>query len=610
MQFANPWGLLGLIAVPVIIAIHLFVQRFPPLEVAGLHLWGGEVKVPETGRRRDRLPITTTLILELLAALLLTIGLSQPMLTAGSSAAHLYFVLDHSASMSGTAPNGETFRDRAIAKVAERVQSAGRDTKVTLIRTGSQPVLLGFSAMPWDEAEQLLQTWEPIAAAHDFQTAWDEAVHATGEQGRFTFITDRLPTEESNRPAGMEVVAVGESVGNVAITAARWIAGQSVEDGSLFFRVRNHSPANAQVSISGTTPSGELFTQSVSMPTEQELPFEVPVRSGLGEIVLQVESEEDRLALDSRVTLIEPQHRVVDVAVMLPEENAEAELVARMLRSLDDVQVTTPDKCVLVFGTTAELPVTGPQAWVFRFGPMNRGQAFRDQAQDLLGPFVIDKHHELTNGLVLGGIIWGGVQAVPGGITPIITSGRVPLLVERTGTPNREFIMNIDLARSNLGESPDWPILIANLIETRRAALPGLRRWNYRVNERFGFLLPEDAERDWDEVELAGKDGRSRALVADRLGFVEVPEIEAAGTFIVRDSNGELGRFAVNFFDETESDLRELATGRLAADDSATVERLAVDTAYGWLIAFAILLILACLLADWYVLRKRGQPQA
>ena len=68
MSFANPWGLLALTALPVIAAIHLFHRRYPRLEVAGLHLWGVAQMTHTPGRRRERLPITASLILELLHA--------------------------------------------------------------------------------------------------------------------------------------------------------------------------------------------------------------------------------------------------------------------------------------------------------------------------------------------------------------------------------------------------------------------------------------------------------------------------------------------------------------------------------------------------------------
>ena len=78
MYFANPWGLLGLLALPAIAVIHLFHRRFPPLPIAGLHLWGVETRKESPGRKRERLPLTRTLLLELLAALLLTLLIADP----------------------------------------------------------------------------------------------------------------------------------------------------------------------------------------------------------------------------------------------------------------------------------------------------------------------------------------------------------------------------------------------------------------------------------------------------------------------------------------------------------------------------------------------------
>ena len=78
MSFANPWGLLGLLAVPAILILHLYYRRFPPLLIGGLHLWGVQTQVREAGRRRERLPITASLLLELLAAAVLSLVLAQP----------------------------------------------------------------------------------------------------------------------------------------------------------------------------------------------------------------------------------------------------------------------------------------------------------------------------------------------------------------------------------------------------------------------------------------------------------------------------------------------------------------------------------------------------
>ena len=73
MIFATPLGLLALLAIPAIVAIHLFRRRFPVRPVAGLFLWGVVRQTPEGGGRVTRLPITRSLILECLAALALAL---------------------------------------------------------------------------------------------------------------------------------------------------------------------------------------------------------------------------------------------------------------------------------------------------------------------------------------------------------------------------------------------------------------------------------------------------------------------------------------------------------------------------------------------------------
>src|SRR5437868_2090414 len=63
MHFANPWGLLALLALPTIIVFHLYHRRFPPLVVAGLHLWTSETRQTIAGRRREKLPVSASLLL-------------------------------------------------------------------------------------------------------------------------------------------------------------------------------------------------------------------------------------------------------------------------------------------------------------------------------------------------------------------------------------------------------------------------------------------------------------------------------------------------------------------------------------------------------------------
>ncbi|MEM1061703.1 MAG: BatA domain-containing protein [Planctomycetota bacterium] len=172
--FANPWGLLGLVAVPAVLAIHLFQRRFPPLEVAGLHLWGVQAPTAEAGRRRDRLPVSPSLILEVLLATLLALLLAQPRWGATATVRHVVAVLDGSASMSAESATGETFAERAVATLADR-DATGPPTVWTVVASGTRPVVLAGPRLAWDEVSPTLADWTPTASRHDPKSAWDLA---------------------------------------------------------------------------------------------------------------------------------------------------------------------------------------------------------------------------------------------------------------------------------------------------------------------------------------------------------------------------------------------------------------------------------------------------
>ena len=53
--FAYPPGLLALLGVPAVVALHLYRRRFQPQRVSALFLWGLADRTPLSGRTRERL---------------------------------------------------------------------------------------------------------------------------------------------------------------------------------------------------------------------------------------------------------------------------------------------------------------------------------------------------------------------------------------------------------------------------------------------------------------------------------------------------------------------------------------------------------------------------
>ena len=622
MSFANPWGLLALAALPAIAAIHLFHRRYPRLEVSGLHLWGVAQMTHTPGRRRERLPLTSSLLLELLAALVLALALARPQVDATDGAVHLVVVLDGSASMSArrltAAGTEKTFRSLAIEALDERVAALPAGSVVTLIESGRRPVLIfGPQGHP-SAAIGALEGWLPESVAHDLLPSWSLADQLAAESGELLFVTDNLPDENMlTVPGRMEILSVGEPQPNLAITAARWVIGGDDSTGAdpagkVHLRIVNLGPARAEATLTAESPDGEttreVFSRTLTLAPREVMPFEATIPASIGQLDVRVVSDRDALGLDSRVRLVEPTPRRVKIAVTLETESVARQQVMRALVALPGWTPSASDDADLVIGP-ASVDLVAPdggrgrdERWFLGIGPVDESPAARESSVDLSdrSVFVLERRHALLEGVVLGGVIWGGVQPLDFGFTPLISSGQRALLVQRTGQPGNHYVMNIDLARSNFTDTPDWPILLSNLLESCRDAMPGPRRTNYRVAENVRFRLDQQASDGEGMLSLVG--GHRPRHVA-RAPNVDIAGLVHPGIYTLKDGDRQLARFAVNFQDIDESALGGLVAGERAASVSGDSSGFEVDSPYTWLILLAIVVVIGLALGDWQVLR-------
>ncbi len=601
MYFANPWGLLGLLALPVIAFIHLYQRRYPPLYVGGLFLWATDTQVRMPGRRRDRLPITKTLLIELFAALLLTLVLADPRFGEWDKGTHLVAVLDHSASMQGQPAGEPSFRDAAIRELEQRFTTLPRQSVVTLIRTGSTPVTL-IRRGTIDEAREALKQWQPTAPQHRIESAWEELGNQLIEEsGSILFLTDQMP--EPNRiPKNLEVVSVGRKLDNVAFDAARWTFDSNTAKGTVFVRVQNYGRSTAKCDLVAISQGKEVLKKPLEITADKAHAVELPVPGGLGTLTLALQKTDDGSQFDNQIQLVEQKVRSVKLAIQLPKGETRRE-IQRVVKITPDVNLTDLADAQLIIGPAGTLPESKPNLWWLGIGPISMAEADRNAAKDLIGPYLIDKRHPLVEGVVLGGVVWGGVQPIKYDTIPIISAGPTPLLGQLRGTQTTAYVLNIDLGKSNIAESPDWPVLINNLIEQRRDSLPGLRRWNYRVGEVVRFRLFEGPDPTPAELLTLVSTTGTRKLPRETI--VEIGDLQEPGLFELKAGENSLGRFAVNFFDPAESDLRNLAPGRHSPQITEIDPGITLDNPYTWAIWIGTIIVLTLLFADWWVLKPK-----
>ena len=599
MIFAAPLGLLALLAIPAIVAIHLFRRRFPERRIAGLFLWQPVPQTPEGGGRISTLPITASLLLECLAALALALILSGARLSSAAASTHLVVLLDDSASMGAADARGESARDRAVRRVLREIEALGRGARVSLIASGDRPAVIAGPAAYAVEAQPALDRWKPAAPNHPLAIGIRLARELAGSAGRLMIVSDLPPAARGEADVeGALWVSVGVPLTNVGIVGAERSVSPSDGRAAIALTLVNHSDSPTARQLTVLTGNTSILARDVAVPPGISS-LTLPIPSGLPAV--RVTLSADALARDNEVTLVEPRPRIVGVANQLPEGRGRQAL-AKALGALAAVTQADPGHLLFVDAASLDTPAI-PGVWRVGIGRPPSGWSGPQESKDFIGPFVLEKRHPLLLGVTLGGVVWTGAAPIaPGIVQPVASAGGTILIGTRAanaGSIASEVLVNLDLSRTNLIRSPDWPILISNLIEVRRQNLPGPERWNYRIGEWVRVRLGRPPKGPLRFV--CG--GVERTLPA--ASQIEFRAPSPGGVVQILEGQDVLFELGVNFFDESEMDLRRQVTADVGALATGPRQRgesgPASDPLFWALLAIAT----AAMLGNWLILSPR-----
>ena len=580
MTFTAPLGLLALLAVPAVIALHRFRRVLRERRVAGLFLWTGDRLVADAGRTRTRLLRTPSLWLECLAAVVLALWLAG-LSFGGAPARHLVVVLDDSASM---AAGG---RARATAELQQRLDALGAGDRATLLRTGARPELLAGPVAP-ALARAALDGWRPVQRRHDAAPALDLARELAGGSGEIVFLTDTAPLAP---PVDVTVLAFGAPRPNTALlTAQRHPHGDGGE------RLRLRCAAFGAVAAT---------TVTVTIDAQPSAPVAVAFADGIADLELALPQDAgtvhvalapDALPVDDVAWLLRPPPREVAVCDLLPADERRAFALDRVFAAIGGVRkVADPRTAQLLLATRPGALRPGQTEVVFDAG------ADDVVRQGWRAPFAIDRTHPWLAGVALHGVTWlAGERTLPGRV--LVAAGAQALVAEEVPEAGERLWLNLDGSAGNVVRAPDWPVLWANVVERARREVPGPERSDVLLGEEARCRRSLLAAGDDREFEVRDPDGQPVPTFGDRVvGFVP----ERPGVHRVLGAGGrELARIAARFVDPAESDLRDLGSGAWPAQPSAAAGEGARDggAERRWL----ALLLVALVLGDWWWLARRG----
>ncbi|GHB92843.1 BatA domain-containing protein [Cerasicoccus arenae] len=468
---ANQWGLLGLLAIPAIIAIHCFQRQARPLLISTLFLMPKPQSESRSGRRWEFWRNSWAFWMQILAALLLTILLAQPRIIKDDSTAQVAIVLDASASMSA-------FRDSATQTVNHILGDTSRLASNTtwLVRDSlatSQRLYHGEDA---NLLRQSLEAWQPTHGTHDAASALRAAQTAVGREGRVIFITDEAnPALESLA----EVVTVGEPLANVGFTGVR----TDQRDGQPIWQaiIRNYSdtPQQRKWWIEGTSGT-QTEPQNLSIPANgvRRVGGAFPEE----ESAISLRLEGDAFTFDDHAPIVHPRPR--PVAYIIRGEQSFAEWIRKAVARIPGIQYGAVDGQTdlgVHSLTSPERLTTLPQPYAI---------AFAKQGADvgsLSAPQSFVEAHPLVEGLTFNGLVIQREDELPlppsDNAVVLVWSANEPLIYLESTAQGRVLVFRFDPAQSNLDRLPAYVILLNRFIATARQQRRSPWRENFETHQ-------------------------------------------------------------------------------------------------------------------------------
>lgn len=633
--FLSPWwGLLGLLAIPII-ALYILRQKRPDMPISSTLLWSKALADSRASTPFQKLRRNLLLLLQLLILAALVITLMRPVVqTDAAPSVAGVIILDASASMQsmdGDEVGTVSRLDAAKAQAKALVEGMRPGDKYVLIVDGggTSRATMDFTASQADlrakiEAVRATDTHSDLAdslvlAAEKLKglagrTPDTEAVTA----GQIYLFTDGSGVRLPNVPelqARIHYVRMGRSSENVGIVRLAVTAVPKKKDMyEVFAGLMNTSekPRTVTVGLALGEPNKFMKDQIKQVtlgPRSQGGVIFENVVAQPGRLLVQVAGRDaDVLPLDNtayalleapravRVTLVTGGNPILEGFLKTAASLGVVDAGQSRILAPGAYAANLPADLVILDGVApAELPRTDtllirPAASTGPFrivGEMQRPPVLRWKRDD---PAML--HAELSDLLVLK----AAKLKRDAEFKELVSSTEGPLVVAvDRGSARYTYVGFSPTAESNWWQHPSLLVFLTNLVEQTKArhfiGMPqlittGQAAMLWDVGESATVVLPAGTE-----VEVASREGTAEFAVTDRVGFYGVK------------SGGKTGSFAVNLLNPLESNVTPGALQMPGGGNLVESESIASVNREIW--PWIVLAGLAVLLVEWVVYHRR-----
>ncbi len=537
MSFIQPLGLLGLLGIPVLIAIYIIKSKYTEQTVSSTYLWTISERFLKRKNPISRITGIISLILQILLVALLSLSIAQPVFTLEGRAEEYCFVLDASGSMSYKRGNTTRF-EAAKDEIWKLIDESREGSVYTLITSGENSSVIFDRLSDKERAKDMLDSVEVGYTDFDRDGALALA------QERFSLnpgIKVYLMTDTGYADAGnVKVVNLTSNTKNFGISALAY----DFVDGSLQIsgKVKSYGAAatvTLELYADGdfTSPvATQLVLANAYLDTDFYF-FSLPMRD-FSSMTVRV-ANEDGLALDNSATLYNPKSDKAYKTLLVSDNPffIESAFTSLGFTSIDtvprDEYTGRGGYGLYIFDgyTPSEMPTDGSVWFINPTGSVdNSGFSVRGEIS-----FGVGEELELTKSTatlartLTEGVSGEGIYvkkyvkcSMYTGFTTLLSYNQNPVLFAGTNEyGNRQAVFGFDLHESDVVLNQDFLRIVYNLINYSFPDV--LESFSYTAGDEVRINCPvgcEDIRVDTPSGKSLFLDGKSAiaSFVLDEVG--------------------------------------------------------------------------------------------
>lgn len=299
MSFLYPLGLLGLIAVPLLIIIYIIKNKYTEQVVSATYLWTLSEKFLKRRNPINKLTGIISLILQILAVVFISFAISQPVFAIPDGAFDYCFILDGSGSMN-IVQGDKTRLELGKDEIRSMINGSANGCAYTLVYVGDSTSVVFENTQDKQLALTLL---DEITGSHCATGMTDALGLVQKYFDENPSVKNYLITDKSySNVQNAEVITISSHEENYAVSDVKF----EIKDGKLKVNGNLYSyesAADLHVSLYFDGSAQASATNVVSVNKLESTPFEFESDClDFGSLTVGIE-EGDALALDNSTQL-------------------------------------------------------------------------------------------------------------------------------------------------------------------------------------------------------------------------------------------------------------------------------------------------------------------